>query len=125
MVNELVAGLIGGSLPTIRSRWNEEDGEKRTPCFFFQVIHPDAISGGAFAKGRDQAANVKAVIGDILGHGNEGCLLPGQMEADTAKLTEEHGGLLFSEAEVAAFGELSAECGLPAWSLAELKSINV
>ena len=51
--------------------------EKHTCAFFFQVIHPEAVSGGAFAQGRDQAANVKAVIEDILGHGNERCLLPG------------------------------------------------
>ena len=41
-------GLIGGSLPTLRSR-PVPDGEKRTCCFYFQVIHPDAVSGGAFA----------------------------------------------------------------------------
>jgi LDH2 family malate/lactate/ureidoglycolate dehydrogenase len=125
LVNELVAGLIGGSLPTLRSRWDEEDGEKRAPCFFFQVIHPDAISSGVFAKGRNQAANVKAVVDDILGHGNEGCLLPGQMEAEAAKLTVEHGGLLFSEAEVEAFNEVAEECGRSPWSLDTLKSVEV
>lgn len=125
LVNEIVAGLIGGSLPTLRSRWGEEDGEKRTPCFFFQVIHPDAISSGAFAKGRDQAGNVKAIIEDILGHGNEGCLLPGQLEADAAKLTDQYGGLLFSEAEMEAFGEVAEECGRSAWSLDALKSVEL
>ena len=79
----------------------------------------------AFAKGRDQAANVKAVIDDILGHGNEACLLPGQMEADAAKLTDKHGGLLFSEAELEAFGEIAEECGRPAWSLESLKSVEI
>ncbi len=126
LVNEIVAGLIGGSLPTLRSCWTpEDDGEKRTPCFFFQVIHPEAISSGVFAKGRDQAANIKAVIDDILGHGNEGCLLPGQMEADAAKLTDEHGGLLFSEAEIEAFNEMAVECGRPAWILDNLKQISI
>ena len=80
LINELVGGFIGGSLPTLRSREIPE-GEKRTPAFYFQVIHPDAINGGAFAKGRNQTSNVKAVIEDILGHGNESCLLPGQLEA--------------------------------------------
>ncbi len=36
------------------------------------------MSGATFAKGRSQAENVKAVIQDILGHGNEKCMLPGQ-----------------------------------------------
>ncbi len=110
LINELVAALIGGSLPTLRSRQAPE-GEKRTCCFYFQVIHPDAVSGGAFAAGRDQAANVKAVIDDILGHGNENCLLPGQIEADAARATAEAGGLLFSPAEVDALNEIAAECG--------------
>ena len=42
-------------------------GEKQGCVFFFQVIHPDAISGGAFAQGRSQQQNVKAVIQDVLG----------------------------------------------------------
>jgi len=126
LINELVAGLIGGSLPTLRSRWIEEDdGEKRGPCFFFQVIHPEAISSGSFAKGRDQAGNIKAVIDDVLGHGNEKCLLPGQLEAEAAKLTETHGGLLFSEAEVNEFNELAKECGKAPWDLNGLKSVSV
>lgn len=126
LVNEIVAGLIGGSLPTLRSRWmQEDDGEKRGPCFFFQVIHPEAISSGAFAKGRDQSANIKAVIDDILGHGNESCLLPGQLEANAAKLTATHGGLLFSEAELKEFNELAVECGRESWDSNALKEISV
>ncbi len=125
LINEIVAGLIGGSLPTLRSRWiAEDDGEKRAPCFFFQVIHPEAISSGAFAQGRDQAANVKAVIDDILGHGNENCMLPGQMEADAARLSETHGGLLFSEAELKEFNELSIECGMAPWEMGGLKEVE-
>lgn len=126
LINELVAGLIGGSLPTIRNRWIEEaDAEKRGTCFFFQLIHPEAISSGLFAKGRNQAANIKAVIDDILGHGNENCLLPGQLEANAAKLTEEHGGLLFSEAEVKEFSELAVECGKSSWDLESLKMVSL
>lgn len=126
LINELVAGLIGGSLPTIRNRWIEEaDAEKRGTCFFFQLIHPEAISSGLFAKGRNQAGNIKAVIDDILGHGNENCLLPGQLEANAAKLTEEHGGLLFSEAEVKEFSELAVECGKSPWDLESLKMVSL
>jgi LDH2 family malate/lactate/ureidoglycolate dehydrogenase len=123
LINEIVGAYIGGSLPTIRSRW-ADDGDKHTSAFFFQVIHPDAMSG-AFAKGRTQSQNVKAVIADILGHGNEKAMLPGQLEASWAKRTAEAGGLLFSQAEVEAFNELAAEAGQPAWKLAELKSVTV
>ncbi|RME71196.1 MAG: Ldh family oxidoreductase [Verrucomicrobia bacterium] len=114
LINEIVAAFIGGSLPTLRSRW-AEDGEKHTPCFFFQVIHPEAMSSGAFAKGRSQAENVRAVIEDILGHGNEKCMLPGQIEAEFAKKTEAAGGLLFTEAELKGFDEIADECGEPRW----------
>ena len=119
LINELVAAFIGGSLPTLRSRWDREPQEKHSCCFFFQVWHPDAISAGAFAGGRTQADNVKAVIADILGHGNEGCLLPGQIEAEAAARSAKHGGLLFSEAEIAAFSEIAAGCRQPKWNLAD------
>jgi len=121
LINEIVGGFIGGSLPTIRSR-EIPDGEKRTPAFYFQVIHPDAISGGAFAKGRNQIENVRAVIDDILGHGNENCLLPGQLEAQWAKRVEQADGLLFSAAEIDAFNEIATECGTSPWDINDLKS---
>ena len=111
LINEIVAGFIGGSLPTIRSR-APVAGEKQSCAFFFQVIHPEAMSGGAFAKGRSQADNVKAVLADILGHGNEQCMLPGQLEAQAAQRSAQAGGLLFSTAEVAALNEIAHEAGL-------------
>ena len=126
LINELIGAYIGGSLPTLRNRWNQVGaGEKGTCCFFFQVWHPDAMAGGDFAFGRTQAENVKAVIDDLLGHGNEGCMLPGQLEADAAKRCAAAGGLLFSAAEVSAFNELAAEIGASAWSLDSLKSVEV
>lgn len=126
LINEIVAGFIGGSLPTIRNRWPQVGaGDKGTCCFFFQVIHPDALSGGAFAKGRDQKANVKAVIADVLGHGNEKSMLPGQLEAGWAKHTASAGGLLFSRAEVDAFNELAAECGQPLWKAESFKTVTI
>ena len=111
LINEIVAALIGGSLPTIRSR-APVAGEKQGCAFFFQVIHPEAISGAAFPFGRSQSDNVKAVLADILGHGNSGCMLPGQLEAEAAERTCRAGGLLFSTAEVAALNELAREAGV-------------
>lgn len=116
LINEIVAAFIGGSLPTLRSR-AAVPGEKQNCAFFFQVIHPDAISSGVFAKGRSQAENVKAVLADILGHGNEACMLPGQLEAEAAARSEKAGGLLFSKAEVEALNEIAHEAELPALNI--------
>jgi len=123
LINEIVGALIGGSLPTLRNRWDREQAEKHTCAFFFQVIHPEAVSGGEFARGRGQAGNVKAVIEDILGHGNEKCLLPGQIEADWARKSAAAGGLLFTQAEVEAFNELADEAGCPRWDPSAHKTI--
>lgn len=124
LINEIVAGFIGGSLPTLRSRW-ADDGDKHTCAFFFQVIHPDAINGGAFAKGRNQSENVKAVLADVLGHGNERCIVPGQIEAEWAKKCSAAGGLLFSKAEVDAFNEIATETGKPTWETSSLKTAQI
>jgi L-2-hydroxycarboxylate dehydrogenase (NAD+) len=121
LMNEVIGAFIGGSLPTIRNRWDQQPDEKHTCAFFFQVWHPDAMNAGAFAKGRNQNENVKAVIRDILGHGNENCMLPGQVEAQAAARSAKNGGLLFSEAEIVAFNEIAAEIRKPKWNLAELK----
>ncbi len=113
LIDELLAGYIGGSLPTLRSRPNlAPQGEKTTPNFFFQCIHPDALSGGAFAQGRDQSANVKAVINDVLGHGNENCMLPGQLEYQASLRTQHAGGLLFTDAEIAEFAKIALDAGV-------------
>ncbi len=119
LINELFAALIGGSLPTLRGR-KYPDGEKNTPAFYFQVIHPEALSGGNFACGRTQQENLRAVIADILGHGNETSMLPGQLESAARKRSDAAGGLLFTAAEVAEFNELATELGLPAWDTATL-----
>ncbi len=124
LINELVGALIGGSLPTLRSRWDSDPEDKHACTFFFQVIHPEAVSGGAFARGRSQASNVKAVIEDILGHGNEHSLLPGQVEAQWARRSSEAGGLLFTAAEIEALGDLSREAGLPTWSASSLPTVT-
>jgi L-2-hydroxycarboxylate dehydrogenase (NAD+) len=125
LINEIVGALIGGSLPTLRNRWEQEPDDKHTCTFFFQVIHPEAVSAGAFARGRNQAENVKAVLADIRGHGNEKCLLPGQVEAQWARQSAAAGGLLFTRAEVDAFNELAPEAGLPAWDASALGVVAV
>jgi len=113
LINELVGGLIGGSLPTLRSRpENAGSGEKTTPNFFFQVIHPDALDCGAFACGRDQSSNIKAVIEDILGHGNEDCILPGQIEHRAAMESKKAQGLIFSKAQVMELADVASEVGV-------------
>ena len=113
LIDELYAAFIGGSLPTLRSRWGVGDaGEKRTPCFFFQCTRADALDGGAFARGRGQSENVRAVIEDILGHGNERCILPGQPEAEFARRSAGAGGLLFTRAEIDALAAVARDVGI-------------
>ncbi len=119
LINELVGALIGGSLPTIRSRPQEAAkigrDEKTTPNFFFQVIHPDALNVGHFARGRSQAENLKAVVDDVMGHGNRDtgrCILPGEIEHQAAQRSEQAGGLIFTEAELDEFKEIADEGGV-------------
>jgi ureidoglycolate dehydrogenase (NAD+) len=112
LIDEIMGGFVGGSLPTLRSRWGTGPAdEKRTPAFFFQCIRPEAIAG-EFAQGRSQQDNLRAVLKDILGHGNETCLLPGQPEAEAAKKSDGLGGLLFTAAEVDAFDAIAKEAGM-------------
>jgi LDH2 family malate/lactate/ureidoglycolate dehydrogenase len=126
LLNEVVGAFIGGSLPTIRNRWDKvPEGEKGTCAFFFQVIHPEALGSGLFAKGRSQSENIKAVLADVLGHGNDGAIIPGHIEATFAKHSAAAGGLLFTKAEVEAFNEIARECGQPEWSPASLGTHSV
>src|SRR5207247_10523051 len=95
LIDGLLGAYIGGSLPTLRSRWGEgPKDEKHTPNFFFQCIRADALDCGDFAQKRTQRENVKTVLDDVKGHGNEKCIFPGEPEANFAKLSEKHGGLL-------------------------------
>ena len=111
LIDELIGAFIGGSLPTLRSRWTQGPAdEKRTPSFFFQAIKPEALDCGGFAQKRNQAVNVRAVIEDILGHGNTpGTMLPGQLEHEAFLRSEKAGGLLFTDAEIAEFDKLADE----------------
>jgi LDH2 family malate/lactate/ureidoglycolate dehydrogenase len=121
LIDELYAAYIGGSLPEIRGTSRGDADEKRGSTFFFQVMHPEAIRGNDFAKGRSQAQNVKAVIADILGHGNEKCMLPGQPEARNGELSKKHGGLLFTKAEMEELIHLAQEAGESGWDLRQFK----
>ena len=122
LINEIVAAMIGGSLPTIRCRWNDVKDEKHTPAFYFQVIHPDALSGNNFAQNRSQPENLKAVLEDIIGHGNDACMLPGEIEAKAAARSEKNNGLLFSSAEIAEFNAIASQCGLDTWDESSLSA---
>jgi len=113
LINELFGAYIGGSLPTHRGRSLPSEGEKSSTSFFFQIIHPEAIKAGNFAMGRNQAENVKAVIENILGPGNENAILPGQLEAEAATRSEQAGGLIFSDAELAELNELASQLNMP------------
>jgi L-2-hydroxycarboxylate dehydrogenase (NAD+) len=112
LVNELTAAYIGGSLPLHRGKPAPSEDEKNTTSFFFQIMHPEALSGGAFACGRDQQENLKAVLENIL-LGNEKAILPGQLEAEAAEKSKQAGGLLFSDAELQKFHEIADSVNHP------------
>lgn len=124
LINEIFGALIGGSLPTLRGRNITPPGEKNTAVFYFQVIHPDALSGHNFARGRSQTDNLAAVISDILGHGNEAAILPGQLEAAARQRSDAAGGLLFTAAEIAEFNQLAADLGHPSWDTSTLATVQ-
>jgi len=113
LLNELWGALIGGSLPTLRGMPdNLPEGEKASSVFYFHVVHPDAIAANTFAAGRTRDENLAAVLHDVLGHGNENCMLPGQPEANAARESDAQGGLLFSDAELAELNTLAESLGL-------------
>lgn len=123
LINELYGAFIGGSLPTLRNRWSEGDpNEKKTANFYFQCVKADAM-GVDFANNLSQSDNVKRVIEDVLGHGNENCLLPGQIEAQAAAESEKVGGLLFTEAEIKEFQHVAEEVGCD-FDVSQFKTID-
>ena len=67
---------------------------------------------------------VKKVLDDIRGHGNEKCIFPGEPEANFAKLSEKHGGLLFTPAEIDAFADIAKEAGVK-FDKSQFKSVEV
>ena len=125
LIDEILTAYIGSSIPTIRCRPTQgEANDKHTPAFYFQCMRPDAIGSGNYAMGRTQVQNVKAVLADVLGHGNEKCLLPGQLEANAAKVSQQHNGLLFTKAEIDAFAGIAKEANA-AFDAGALKQVDV
>jgi L-2-hydroxycarboxylate dehydrogenase (NAD+) len=125
LINEIYSAFIGGSLPTLRGRDGGPETEKTGSTFFFQVIHPEAVKGNNFAQGRSQIDNIRAVLRDVLGPGNENCLLPGQPEARNGELSKKNGGLLFTKAEIEEFNHIAVSVNEPLWNLAEFKSVQI
>lgn len=115
LIDEIIAGMIGGFLPTLRGRFARNDTTKRTPSFFFMAIHPEALSAGRHAEGRSWKENLGRVLQDVLA-GNDRAILPGQIEARTAALSAKSGGLLFTAAELDAFDGIARQCGSAPWS---------
>lgn len=70
-------------------------------------FNPDLLI--SIAENRTQEENVAAVLKDILGHGNENCLLPGEPEAKTIEMNRKHGGILITEAELKSFQEIAVQ----------------
>jgi L-2-hydroxycarboxylate dehydrogenase (NAD+) len=124
LIDELMAAYIGGSIPTLRSRWSQGPAEeKRTPAFFFQCIKPEAM-GCEFTMGRSQNENVKAVLKDVVGHGNDKVMFPGEPEAKAWTQSEKLGGLIFTVAEIDAFDHIAQESGAK-FDRASLKTVEL
>ena len=83
------------------------------------------MKGNDYVKGRSQIQNVKAIIEDMLGHGNEKCLLPGQPEARWGGFQKNTAACCSPQAEIEELNHLAHEVGEPAWNLAEFKSVQV
>ena len=115
LIDELIAGFIGGGLPTVRGKFGSGDGHNHSPCFFFQVIHPEALSENL----GDSIENVRSNLKDILSHGNENCLLPGQVEDRAVKQCARAGGLLFTALEIEEFNQIADESDDDTWFSSE------
>lgn len=112
LINEILAAFIGGSLPSLRGRLTEDPREKNTATFYFQVIHPEALSSDNFGMGRNQLDNLKHVLADIL-RGNPEANIPGQMEAEFRNRCDASNALLFTKEEINEFNNLATALAHP------------
>lgn len=110
LINEVLASFIGGSLPSVRGRLTQDPNEKNTPSLYLQIIHPEALSSHSFANGRNQLSNVQEVLADII-KGNPDSTMPGQMQAEFRKRSDEANGLLFTNVELEEFNTLAQALG--------------
>ncbi len=125
LIDELYGAYIGGGLPTIRGHKDDAgDGRNRASCYVFQAIKPEAMGVGTFSSRAEQDANVKAILGDILGHGNDGAMLPGKIEHQAFLKSQKEGGLIFTEAEVREFTEVFAAAGVKGFDPKALRKIG-
>jgi L-2-hydroxycarboxylate dehydrogenase (NAD+) len=122
LINELIAAMIGGYLPSLRGR-PTAGGEKNTPCFHFMAIHPEAVSARDYFGGRSMDENMRLVLEDILRKGNEGARVPGANAARWCERSRAAGGLLFSASEVKALNDLAREAGVESLE-APLRSVQ-
>jgi len=124
LVDELYAAYIGGGLPTLRGHRDETgDGRNRASCYVFQAIKPEALAAASFTSRTEQDANVKAVLQDILGHGNDKAILPGKLEHEAFLRSRTEGGLLFTEAEIREFAEVFDKAGVKGFDPKALRKI--
>lgn len=128
LLNELYAAFGGGSVPTLRGKPPQAGAGqvKRTSVFYFQAVHPDALSSAGFASPADRDGNVKAVLDDILGHGNReaGAILPGELEHQARLRSDAAGGLIFSDAEKREILTVCAESGVSGASEAAFQALS-
>lgn len=115
LINELMAGWIGGGIPTLRGRFDNFSAETQSQqscTFYFQAIHPEALGGTEIGSKIEADQNLKKILEDIRSHGNQDVLFPGELEHRHAERSKKAGGLLFSASEVRALEEIAGNCGI-------------
>ena len=70
---------------------------------------------------RDKIKVLESRTMDMIRHGNENAMLPGQLEAKARQQSDANGGLLFTAAELAEFNEINRELGRAEWNPETMK----
>ena len=111
LIDELYAAYIGGSLPTIRNRWDKVPAGREGHLLLLLPVHPARrderrrLRRGPQPERRTSRRSSTTSSATAM---TSACS-PGQIEAAGAALSQKHGGLLFTEAEVKALAEIAAE----------------